>query len=742
MQKTLEMLTFNEPCTFEQVQEAGLNFKEYELAKKIVGRAPSKLETGIIASMWSEHCSYKSSRKYLKNLPSTAPHVLVGPGENAGVVDIGDGLALAFKVESHNHPSYIEPYEGAATGMGGILRDVFTMGARPIAAMNLLRFGSPNHAKTSYLTKGVVAGISNYGNSFGVPTIYSDIDFHPSYNGNILVNAFALGLVKHDEIFLGVAEGVGNSIFYVGAKTGGDGIHGATMASGSFESDTEAKRPTVQVGDPFKEKILLEACLECFKQKLIVGIQDMGAAGLTSSSFEMAGRSGTGVVLDLSKVPLRAANMSPYEIMLSESQERMLLVAKPGCEEQINNIYKKWDLDCTQIGEVTGDGQVRLRWQGTEVCALPALALSEEAPLYDRPWSAPEIGRVDASFASEKTLQELLEKVVVHPSVSDQSWNTEQYDSQVQVGTIAAHQVAEAAVVRVKGLSKKIAMTLISNSRLCALDPYEGVRRIFAEAMLRLACVGAKPLAVSDCLNYGSPEKELGMWQLKSGIEALGEMASVCEVPVISGNVSLYNETGEDNIYPTPTLGMVGLSNESNGMPTLKVAPGDSLYLLGEFAPNLCGAETIFDDEKLPYTPIKKLDANALRELLKNVIEIQKSSHVSAIRVVKNAGLLHELVKIALANDCGLNIQVPWEELGPSAIRGRLFGALSLAVVVACRAENDSMLSSFSHSHYLGKVSEVACVIRFSDKSIETFDLARLSALHANSFRKVVNAHE
>ena len=516
--KPYASLTDRELTSVAHAEDASLTPKEYEFAVEILGRVPNKLELGIIGSMWSEHCSYKSSRLHLAKLPTEGPHVLQGPGENAGIVDVGDGWGVCFKVESHNHPSFIEPFQGAATGVGGILRDVFTMGARPVAAMNLLRFGEDQHEKTAHLMKGVVAGIGHYGNCFGVPTVVSNVSFDKSYNGNILVNAFAAGMVKHDGIFLGVAKGVGNPVYYVGAKTGRDGIHGATMASDVFDEDSEQKRPTVQVGDPFKEKLLLEACLETFKEDLLVGIQDMGAAGLTSSSFEMASRAGGGITLDLDKVPMRETGMTPYEIMLSESQERMLLVAEEGAERRLKEIFGKWDLDCIQIGTVTDDGCVRLNWHGEEWGILPARALADEAPKYDRPYEQPaNLPRLSAE-AHQKFLQEetatICRALLRSTSLASRRWVTSQFDHTIGAGARIGPGQADAALVDVPQCRKTIAVAIEADGRKGLTNPRECGRRAVGTGVLRLAATGARALGLSDCLNYGSRRTQplCGKW--------------------------------------------------------------------------------------------------------------------------------------------------------------------------------------------------------------------------------------
>ena len=584
------------PVTPELVASHGLTAEEYQKIVALLGREPNYTELGVFSVMWSEHCSYKSSRPYLKQLPTEGPHVLQGPGENAGVVDIGDGVAVAFKMESHNHPSFIEPYQGAATGVGGILRDIFTMGARPIASLNSLRFGAVDHPRTRYLVSGVVAGIGGYGNCIGVPTVGGEVFFDACYNANILVNAFALGIAKKNRIFKGIAKGTGNPVIYVGSKTGRDGIHGATMASESFSEEKEQRRPTVQVGDPFTEKLLLEACLELMEKDCIVGIQDMGAAGLTSSSSEMAGRGGCGIDIDLSCVPLREAGMTPYEILLSESQERMLLVAKKGKEKEVRRIFEKWDLDAVVIGRVTKDPQFRARFGGVEVARIPIGGLTKEAPVYQRPAARPphqdQLQHLDLSaIAAPADLGATLRELLGSPNIASKEWVYRQYDHYVRSNTVVAPG-ADAAVIRIKGTKKALALTVDGNSRYCFLDPYVGGALAVVEAARNLACVGARPLGLTDCLNFGSPENPEVMWQFAQVIRGMRDACIALKVPVVSGNVSFYNETDGAPIYPTPTVGMVGLLRKVERVvtPWFKSA-GDIVVLLGRTREELGGSE-------------------------------------------------------------------------------------------------------------------------------------------------------
>ncbi|MEW6720652.1 MAG: phosphoribosylformylglycinamidine synthase subunit PurL [Thermodesulfobacteriota bacterium] len=575
------------PVTLELAKEHGLSEEEYDRVRSILGRTPGFTELGIFSVMWSEHCSYKSSRIHLKKFPTKGPRVLQGPGENAGIVDIGDGLAVSFKMESHNHPSFIEPYQGAATGVGGILRDVFTMGARPIASLDSLRFGRPDHPRTRYLVTGVVGGIAGYGNCIGVPTVGGEIYFDECYDGNILVNAFTLGVVRKESIWRGYASGVGNPIVYVGSKTGRDGIHGATMASGEFDEKSEEKRPTVQVGDPFTEKLLLEACLELMRTDAIVGIQDMGAAGLTSSSFEMASRAGTGFTMDLDLVPQREEGMIPYELMLSESQERMLLVAKKGREDEVRAIFEKWDLDASVIGEVTGDGIARIRWRGETVAEIPVAPVTDQAPLYDRPAARPESqdalqqGLDPASLPAPADLAETWTRLMSCPEMADKRWVFRQYDHMIRTNTLVLPG-SDAAVLRVKGTRKGIALSVDCNSRYCYLDPYVGGMIAVCESARNVACSGAEPIGLTDCLNFGNPEKPEIMWQFRSSIEGMAKACGELEIPVVSGNVSFYNETMGKGIYPTPTVAMVGLLEDADRRRVQWFdAPGDAVFLAG-----------------------------------------------------------------------------------------------------------------------------------------------------------------
>ncbi|MBY0508289.1 MAG: phosphoribosylformylglycinamidine synthase subunit PurL [Bryobacteraceae bacterium] len=564
-----------------------INLDEYAKIVEILGREPNYTELGIFSVMWSEHCSYKSSKIHLKKLPTESPRVLQGPGENAGVIDIGDGWAIAFKIESHNHPSFIEPFQGAATGVGGILRDIFTMGARPIAVMDAIRFGRLDDPQTGArnrrIVEGVVSGISHYGNCFGVPTVGGETAFESCYDGNPLVNVFALGVFRHDEVFYGRATGVGNPVIYVGARTGRDGVHGATMASGEFTEESKHKRPNVQVGDPFMEKLLLEACLEAMKTGAIVGIQDMGAAGLTSSSCEMGSRAGTGVAIDLDLVPQRETGLTAYEMMLSESQERMLLVAELGREEEVFAVFRKWGLDAVRIGTVTDDGVLRVSHLGHIVAEIPNQPLADNAPLYDRPHNVPAYRTAPMQgpvFASTDVLGDL-KKLLASADLCSKHWIWGQYDYQVRTNTLTIPERTEAAVVRIKETGTSVAMSLDGNGRYCYLDPYEGTMLIIAECCRNLSTVGALPVAATNNLNFGNPERPEIMRQLVDSLRGMGDACRAFETPITGGNASLYNETLGEGIFPTPVVGIVGLLPTTKPVGIQFPRPGLDVVLLG-----------------------------------------------------------------------------------------------------------------------------------------------------------------
>lgn len=644
--------------------QAKLSEYEYEQILKILGRTPNAIELGIFSAMWSEHCSYKSSKKYLRGFPTSADWVIQGPGENAGVIDIGEGYAAVFKIESHNHPSFIEPNAGAATGVGGIMRDIFTMGARPVASLDSIRFGDIGALdslgkKHRYLLRGVVEGIGGYGNCMGVPTIGGEMSFEPCYNGNILVNAFCLGLAKKEEIFYAKAEGVGNPVIYVGSKTGRDGLGGAVMSSDSFSEDSKHLRPTVQVGDPFAEKNLLEACLELFKYDYIVGIQDMGAAGLTSSSFEMAGKSGSGMRLELDKVPMRESQMNPYELMLSESQERMLICAKKGCEDKVLEIFQKWEVDVAIIGEVTNSGQMELYWFGKQCAQIPIAPLSENAPMLDRPLQATtrENGKakdLQTSLSPQKIFELLLSSV----EVSDKKWVYSQYDSTVQTNTIVSCGQGDGSVIRIKGTNLALAMSVQCNMRYCYLNPYEGARLSVASAGRKCATRGAVPKAISDCLNFGSPNNPQVMWEFAQVCEGIKSACEALNTPVVSGNVSLHNQSDGVDIYPTPSIVSVGVISDCNNTITSALqTSGNHIMLLGELTPNFAGSLAQKLIEGKIYGEIPRIDLQkelALWELLH--ISISRSIIKSA-KSVGEGGLAIALAKMALLGDKGICVQ-------------------------------------------------------------------------------------
>ncbi len=625
------------PITKDLIAQHNLTGEEYQKIIDVLGREPNLTELGMFSVMWSEHCSYKSSRVHLKKLPTTGPRVVQGPGENAGAIDIGDGLCVVFKMESHNHPSFIEPYQGAATGVGGILRDIFTMGARPIALLDSLRFGELHSARNRHIMKGVVSGIAGYGNCMGVPTVGGEIVFNDIYALNPLVNVFCLGVARKDKIFRGTAAGVGNPVIYFGSKTGRDGIHGATMASDSFDDESEQKRPTVQVGDPFTEKLLLEACLELMERDLLVGIQDMGAAGLTSSSCEMASRAGNGIELDLTVVPRREPRMTPYEIMLSESQERMLMVAKAGMEDECLAICRKWDLDVAVVGKVTGDGILRIRDQGKVVAEIPAKSLADDGPRYERPYQPPPYQDMLTNLNYDaipdvRDANAALLALLESPTIASKRWVYEQYDHMVRTNTMV-RPGSDAAVVRIKGTNKAVAMTVDCNSRYCLLHPYEGARLAVAEAARNLACSGAVPIGLTDCLNFGNPERPDIMWQFVMAIEGLKDACEHFQIPIVSGNVSFYNETNGLSIYPTPMLGMVGLiENSERTMTQWFRAEGDDVFLLGSSREDLGGAEYLKvvharEQGSPPYLSLEK--EKALHECVLSLIQdgLLQSAH-------------------------------------------------------------------------------------------------------------------
>ncbi len=645
--------------TAETVAEHGLSPDEYARILKALGREPNLLELGIFSVMWSEHCSYKSSRIHLAKLPTTAPWVIQGPGENAGVIDIGDGDAAIFKMESHNHPSFIEPYQGAATGVGGIMRDVFTMGARPVANLNALRFGAIDHPKTRALLRGVVAGIGGYGNCVGVPTVGGEVNFHPAYNGNILVNAMTVGIAKTDKIFYSAAAGIGNPVVYVGSKTGRDGIHGATMASAEFDADSEDKRPTVQVGDPFMEKLLIEACLELMATDAIVAIQDMGAAGLTSSSVEMASKGGVGLKLVMDQVPCRETGMTPYEMMLSESQERMLMVLKPGAEPVAEAIFRKWALDFAVIGEVTDSGRLQLEWRGELVADLPLAPIGDDAPKYDRPWvPTPRRAALDNVPNSSDLLDDLL-KLLECPDLASRRWVWEQYDHMVGADTVQ-RPGGDAAVVRVHGSRKALAITADCTPRYCFADPMEGGKQAIAETWRNLTAVGATPLAVTDCMNFAAPTRPEVMGQFVGCIEGMAEACRALDYPVVSGNVSLYNETEGQGILPTPAIGGVGiLADYSKAATVAFKGAGEEIWLVGETRGHLGQSLWLRELHGREDGPPPPVDLAAERAAGDWVRELILAGTATAVHDCADGGLLVAIAEMAMAGGVGAAVALP-----------------------------------------------------------------------------------
>jgi phosphoribosylformylglycinamidine synthase subunit PurL len=676
---------------------------EYDRIVAFLGREPNLTELGIFSVMWSEHCSYKSSRVHLTTLPTTGRQVLQGPGENAGAVDIGDGLAAVFKIESHNHPSFIEPYQGAATGVGGIIRDIFTMGARPIALLNSLRFGSIEAPGTRRLLEGVVAGIAGYGNSIGIPTVGGEIAFEPSYAGNPLVNVFCLGIAKASDIIKGVASGVGNSVYYVGAKTGRDGIHGATMASAEFDDKSAEKRPAVQVGDPFMEKLLLEACLEVMQTDALVGIQDMGAAGLTCSTTEMGSRGGAGVDIDVAHVPQREAGMTPYEIMLSESQERMLLVVKRGREAEVERIFDKWDLHAVHIGEVTGDGMLRVKNHGAVVAEIPNRALTDEAPVYRRPMSEPEYlagvrtldldalswdGLKGVAHAGNNALFALLGSA----TIGSKKWVYRQYDHMVRTNTIN-YPGFGAGVVRIKGTNRALALSVDGNGRYCYLDPYRGAMLAVAEAARNVACAGARPLGATNCLNFGNPERPAIMWQFAKAVEGIGAACRALDVPITGGNVSLYNETDGKAIYPTPVIGVVGLLEHADRVVSRRFQrSGDAIILLGDGRGELGGSEYLKVIHDLVRGEPPSIDLDAERALQDLLVMLATERLIHSAHDCSDGGLA-----VALAESCfdtegmGAEVSIPGVEIAREAAlntAAALYGESASRVLISVVPED------------------------------------------------------
>lgn len=671
--------------TPEIIAAHGLKPDEYARILELVGREPTFTELGIFSAMWNEHCSYKSSKKWLRTLPTKGDCVIQGPGENAGIVDIGDGECVVFKMESHNHPSYIEPYQGAATGVGGILRDVFTMGARPVAAMNALRFGAPDHPRTRHLVSGVVSGVGGYGNAFGVPTVAGEVNFDKSYNGNILVNAFAAGIAKTNALFYSKAEGVGLPVVYLGAKTGRDGVGGATMASAEFDDTIGEKRPTVQVGDPFTEKCLLEACLELMASGAVIAIQDMGAAGLTCSAVEMGAKGDLGIELDLDRVPVRETNMSAYEMMLSESQERMLMILKPDLEKEAAAIFKKWGLDFAIVGKTTDDLRFRVLQHGKEVANLPIKKLGDEAPEYDRPWVKPqEASTVKLENIKEVNLQDALLKLVGSADQSSRRWVYEQYDTLIQ-GNSLVRPGGDAGVIRVEGNPHKaLAFSSDVTPRYCQADPFEGGKQAVAECWRNLCATGAKPLACSDNLNFGNPEKPEIMGQLVYAIKGISEACKALDFPIVSGNVSLYNETNGEGILPTPTMAGVGLITDWQNMARIDgMKDNDTILLVGGCGSHLGQSiylRDILDMEQgtPPHVDLEKEKANG--NFIRNLIE---NKDVDACHDLSDGGLAIALAEMVIKSRRGVKIALT----GKTSAHAELFGEDQARYLIAANSE-------------------------------------------------------
>lgn len=641
-------------------RQMGLSDAEFEMVENILGRTPNYTETGLFSVMWSEHCSYKNSKPVLAKFPTKAPRVLQGPGEGAGIVDIGDGQAVVFKMESHNHPSAIEPYQGAATGVGGIIRDVFSMGARPIAMLNSLRFGELQTPRVKYLFEEVVAGIAGYGNCIGIPTVGGEVQFDACYDGNPLVNAMCVGLIDHKDIQKGVASGVGNPVMYVGAKTGRDGIHGATFASEELTDASEEKRPAVQVGDPFMEKLLLEACLELVKSDALVGIQDMGAAGLTSSSAEMASKAGSGIEMDLDHVPQRERDMTAYEMMLSESQERMLIVVKKGREPEIVELFEKYGLDAVTVGTVTDDSTLRLLHKGEVVAEVPVDALAEDAPVYHKPSSVPayftEYQQLENVEPKVTDYNETLLNLLQQPTIASKEWVYDQYDHQVRTSTVVSPG-SDAAVIRVRGTNKGLAMTTDCNSRYIYLDPETGGKIAVAEAARNVVVSGAKPLAITDCLNFGNPEKPEIFWQLEKAADGMSEACTILDAPVIGGNVSLYNETNGTAVYPTPTIGLVGLVEDLSHVTTQDAKKaGDLVYMIGESFTEFGGSELqkMVEGRIFGKAPSIDLDVEAKRQA--QILSAIQQGLVASAHDVAEGGVAVALAEKAFGKGLGLDV--------------------------------------------------------------------------------------
>lgn len=721
------------------INNHGIKPHEYKKIISLIGKEPNLLELGIFSAMWNEHCSYKSSKKYLKTLPTKNKKVIQGPGENAGVVDIEDGDALVFKIESHNHPSYIEPYQGAATGVGGILRDVFTMGARPIATLNSIHFGNHNHPKTKNLLNGVVSGIGGYGNCIGVPTVGGEVKFDNSYNENILVNAMAVGLVKKNKIFYSKAKKVNQPVIYVGSKTGRDGIHGASMASAEFDENADEKKPTVQVGDPFTEKLLLEACLELMKDDSIISIQDMGAAGLTSSSVEMASKGNLGIEIDLDKVPCREEKMTPYEMMLSESQERMLLILNSGKEENAKKIFNKWGLDFSIIGKTTSSKNLVLNFNRKEVANLPLSSLSSDAPVYDRKWKKSLISKkknLPKDFKSLK-ISESLKKILISPNNSEKSWVWEQYDHTV-MGDTVQKPGGDSSVIRIHEKNKGVAMTVDSSSHYCLADPITGGKQVVCEAWRNLISVGSKPIAITNCLNFGSPEKDEIMGQFVETIDGISQACKYLDFPVVSGNVSFYNETQSKAISPTPTIGGVGLIKNLDYMTTINLKEiGSYILVVGKTLGHLYQSE--FFREVLEIKDGPPPEINLFNEK-NNGLLIQtliSKKLVNSVHDISSGGILVALSEMCISGKIGANIKVPRNNI---SLHEYLFGEDQSRYLIEINEENNVEVSKIlekNNIYYeiIGKTQKDSLYLN-NEFNIKLNDLSELNSFWFRNYFK------
>ena len=717
-------------CTLNQAMEMGLTEEEFKLICKKIGKTPNLTETGICSAMFSEHCSYKSSKKWLKTLPTSGDHVIQGPGENAGIIDIGDNQAIVFKIESHNHPSFIDPYQGAATGVGGILRDVFTMGARPIALMNVLRFGEISNPLTNHLLSGVVKGIGGYGNCIGIPTIGGETNFNQSYNSNILVNAMAIGLVNKNKIFYSAASGIGNPVIYVGAKTGRDGIHGATMASAEFSDDTESQKPTVQVGDPFTGKLLLEACLELMKTDLILSIQDMGAAGLTSSSVEMASKGNVGIEIDLDKIPLREKNMSSYEIMLSESQERMLMILKKGAEDDAKKIFKKWDLDFAVIGKIINEKKIILKKENKTVCNLPLDFLVNDSPELSREYVIKTSSKIldNKNIIRKESLNSIIYKIIENENFASKKWIYEQYDSSVMGDTISIGNKSDASIVKIhnseKGefKGKAVAISTDCNSKYILNNPIEGGKITVAEAARNLIVSGAKPLAVTNNLNFGNPEKKEVMGQIVGSIKGIKEACEELYTPVVSGNVSLYNETNGKSILPTPVIGMVGVIDDIEKIIFMNAKNNETLFIVGQDENKFDGFlqsslyQEIFCDDFLGQVP--PINLKKEKHLHDFIMKLNDNKIINSAHDISDGGLLPCMIEMLLLNKLGININLPPRIQTPNKknllfLHGWLFGEDQSRIIISTNKPDKLMEFSKSENikiYCIGKTNNTGVV--------------------------------